>query len=202
MAGGVGALMPDLLAPLDPAGRHDPGCKLLIRLPADTRVSAVYGGVDGCYRYSLEQVWDADKPRAMVAMMNPSAAGESYNDMTVAKTGRIFRRLGYGSQVIVNACAYRATDRMRLLEVDDPVGPLNMLTILGCADRCALVVVAHGRLPGGLQRHADAMVAALRRNGHQLHVLRLTPDGVPMHPLARGKAHIPEDVVPAPWPAP
>ena len=35
--------------------------------------------------------------------------------------------------------------------------------------------------------------------GIQLEALRLTSDGVPMHPLARGKAFIPYDVEPVRW---
>jgi LmbE family N-acetylglucosaminyl deacetylase len=72
--------------------------------------------------------------------------------------------------------------------------------ILDMAARSDLIVVAHGRLPGDLQRHASAMCEALRAAGHRLHVLRLTTgDGVPVHPLARGRGHIPENVVPQPW---
>jgi hypothetical protein len=54
----------------------------------------------------------------------------------------------------------------------------------------SLIVIAHGNLPPSLQHHADAMVAVF---------LGLSGDGVPMHPLARGKSVIRENVNPQPW---
>jgi hypothetical protein len=120
-------------------------------------------------------------------------------DKTVSKTARMAKRLGFSGQFIGNVCSYRATDRMRLLEVPDPVGPRNHAAILEMAAESKMIVVAHGRLPGKLQVYADQAVKVLRGAGRALHVLRLTPDGVPVHPLARGKGHIPEDTVPQVW---
>ena len=105
---------------------HDVGCKRAIRLPADTTSGAEFSPCKQ-YRLKLVQRWSMG-PFILWCMMNPSIAGEqlgaqALSDATVAKTGRISRRLGFGGQMIGNACAYRATDRMRLLEVKDPVGP-------------------------------------------------------------------------------
>jgi hypothetical protein len=86
---------------------------------------------------------------------------------------------------------------MRLLEVDDPVGPSNHNCIREMAERASMIVIAHGLLPGDLQRHADAMCRLLLVEGHRLHVLRLTKGGVPSHPL-----YIPDNTNPAPWPGP
>ena len=177
---------------------HDPGCKRIIRRQPGIEATANFGGPNDCYRYNLIERW-GHGPLALWCMMNPSGAGAEGTDMTVAKTGRISRRLLMGGQMIANACAYRATDRMRLLEVADPVGPGNSAAILAMADKAGLIVVAHGRLPGALQQHADAMVAMLRLAGHRLWVLRLTPDNIPFHPLARGKGHVPEDIIPSIW---
>lgn len=182
-----------------PTAEHDPGGKTRIRLPADIVGGAEFGGDGKCYRYKLVRRWAAG-PMALFAMMNPSTADATEaNDPTVAKCCRMARRWGYGGLFVANACAYRATDRMRLLSVDDPVGPRNHAAILEMAAESSLVVIGHGRLPGALQRHANAMCQILQEADHQLHVLRLTPDGVPFHPLARGKGHIPEDILPSPW---
>ena len=185
-----------------PAAR-DPGGKTRIKIPAGWDTIAEFSGENGgcygdCYRHSLYHRW-TDGPLAMWGMMNPSMADCRCLDPTVAKTARISTRLGYGGQVIVNACAYRSTNKMGLLLVADPVGPGNHAAILRAARAAGIIIIAHGRLPGDLQKHADAMCRLLRDAGHKLHVLRLTDDGVPMHPLARGKRHIPEDVVPQPW---
>ncbi len=180
---------------------HDPGGKARWPMPPGWKVSAEFGGDGNCYRYNLFHSWGAGTGLAMWCLMNPSTADHRSLDPTVSKTARISRRLGYDGQFIANACAYRTTDRMRLLDVADPVGPNNAACILAMARESGIIVIAHGRLPGDLQKHADAMCRLLRDAGHshKLHVLRLTDDGVPMHPLARGKRHIPEDVVPQPW---
>lgn len=137
---------------------------------------------------------------ALFGMTNPSGADLRFGDMTVMKTSRIARRLGFGGQWIANSCAYRDVRPKGLLTVSDPVGPRNHAAIAEMAADAGLIVVAHGRLPGQLQRHADAMVTVLRSTGKPLHVLGLTEgDRVPMHPLARGKNHIPEDVEPFMW---
>ena len=178
---------------LDATQAHDPGGKTRIRIPADWKVGALFGGPNNQYRYKLMHRW-GEGPMVGWCCMNPSTADHHVLDPTVAKTARISRKLGYGGQYILNACAYRATDKMRLLEVDDPVGAQNLDTIKRTAENAALIVVAHGNLPRGLQRHADAMVDLLLKHGHALHVMRLSKSGVPWHPL-----YIPESVTPSPW---
>lgn len=177
---------------------HDPGGKRRLIIPADWTVTAEFGGEGDCCRYELSHRW-SDGPMVLWAMMNPSTADFRCLDPTVSKTARMSRLLGFGGQFIANAGAYRATDRMRLLETADPVGPGNHAAILSMAARSNLIVIAHGRLPGTLQKIADSMCRLLLGAGHKLHVLRLTPDGIPMHPLARGKGHIPYDTKPIFW---
>lgn len=177
-----------------PGVQHDAGGKTRIRIPAGWVVDAAFAGENDCYRLALKHIWNPKLPMALICMMNPSMADLNCLDPTVYKTSRIFKRLGFGGQFIANACAYRATDKMRLLTVSDPVGPCNIDAILGMAARSSLVVIAHGRLPRGLQRHADAMCSALRASGHKLHVLALTQDGTPKHPL-----YLRETIIPQPW---
>lgn len=180
------------------AAVHDPGGKSVWRLPPDTQGGAEFGGPGDCYRYKLFRRWAAG-PVCLFGMMNCSEARADVNDPTVSKVCQMARGWGFGGTLVANACAYRATDRMRLLEVDDPVGPRNHAAILEMAAEAKLVVIAHGRLPGNLQRHAHEMCELLQDAGYELHVLRLTEDGVPVHPLARGKAHIPITTRPQPW---
>jgi hypothetical protein len=132
-------------------------------------------------------------------MMNCSTGAADINDPTVAKVCQMARGWGFAGALIGNACAYRATNKMRLLDVADPVGPRNHAALLEMAAEAGLIVIAHGRLPGDLQVHANAMCRLLEDAGHRLHVLRLTDDGVPMHPLARGRRHIPVTTKPFPW---
>lgn len=152
------------------------------KIPAHWKVGAQFGGPYNQYRYVLMHRWGAGQMAGFM-MMNPSVADMACLDPTVAKTARIAKRLGYSGQYILNVCGYRATNKARLLEVADPVGPFNNSAIKLTAARCSIVVVGHGILPKGLQRHADAAVRLLRDSGHQLHVFKLTKGGVPQHPL-------------------
>jgi hypothetical protein len=188
--------MTDLLGAA--SDQHHHGCKRLIRLPPSWQVEATFDGPGGCWRYLLLHRWGPG-PLALYAMMNPSGADLHVGDATVMKTSRISMRLGYGGQIVVNACAYRGVQPKVLLTVADPVGPKNLATIERAARDASLIVVAHGNLPPRLQHQADAMVAVLQRTTKPLHVLGLSGDGVPMHPLARGKNAIRENVIPQPW---
>ena len=180
------------------AGKHDHGCKRIMRVPAGWQVE---GEISDCeqYRYKLSQRW-ADGPLALFCMMNPSGADLEVTDATVSKCARMANGWGYGGLMVANACAYRATDKNRLLEIDDPVGPRNSAAHLEMAAQAGIIVIAHGRLPKGLEHRADTMTQNLRNAGHTLHVLRLLGDGVPTHPLARGKGYVPEDTEPVSWP--
>jgi hypothetical protein len=100
-------------------GGHDPGGKARFRIPHGWTVDAAFDGPEDCYRIKLSHRW-GDGPMATWCLMNPSTADHRCLDPTVAKTARISKRLGFGGQFIANSCAYRATDRMRLLEVADP----------------------------------------------------------------------------------
>lgn len=179
-------------------GAHDPGGKRRIPLPSDWVVDAAFGGEELCFRYSLSHCWGSG-PMALWLMMNPSTADYRFLDPTVSKTGRISKRLGFGGQFIGNVAAYRATDKMRLLGVKDPLGPENHAAILDMASKADMIIVAHGKLPGNLQSLATDACDLLRNAGYRLHILRLTLDGVPSHPLARGKGYIPESTIPQLW---
>lgn len=177
--------------------KHDHGCKRVMRVPADWEVN---GEISACeqYRYKLSQRW-APGSLALFCMMNPSGADLDVTDATVSKCARMATGWGYGGLMVANACAYRATDNKRLLDVNDPVGPRNAAALLEMAAQAGIIIIAHGRLPKGLQHHADKMCEDLRNAGHTLHVLKLLSDGVPTHPLARGKGHISENINPFHW---
>lgn len=174
---------------------HDTGCKRKLLVPTGTEVTAQ---LDGAYRYKLQHRWGPG-PLVMFAMMNPSDADLIYTDATVAKSTRLAKLWGFGGLLVGNACAYRATQQKRLLEVKDPVGPGNASALVDMAIAADMVVIAHGRLPGNLQCHASTMSTILRNMGFELHILRILSGNCPAHPLGRGKGHIPEDIRPTLW---
>ena len=163
--------------------RHDPGGRVRIAWPAKSVVQCRFSAC-GYYRYELSEVWDATKPLVMWLLMNPSVAGMDYSDPTLRRTGDFARCWGYGGQLVGNVCAYRATDKNRLLEVADPVGPENHAALAAMAARAGIVVLAYGVLPGRLRECGITSVTKIRAwHPNKLHVLRLTKNGIPMHPL-------------------
>ena len=103
--------------------QHDPGGKVRLALSADVKSWADFGGDNKEYRYTLKRVWDASLGSVLFVMMNPSTADPYVDDPTVAKCQRYARAWGYGTLLVGNTFAYRATNQKDLLRVADPVGP-------------------------------------------------------------------------------
>ena len=160
---------------------HNAGGKVRLEWPQDSVVSAVFSECQK-YRYQLREIWDASKPLVLWVMMNPSVACTEYSDRTLSKTGKFARSWGYGGQLVGNVHAYRATDKSRLLEVNDPVGPKNDEMIQEMAAQAKTVVLAYGQPPKDLRARGEE-VASLLRQHRELCDLRLAQDGTPVHPL-------------------
>ena len=172
--------------------RHDAGGRLRPAWPAESNVSATFSEC-GRYRYQLREVWDPSGPVVLWLMMNPSVACLEYSDPTLRRTGNFTRRWGYGGQLVGNVHAYRNTNKNRLLDVTDPVGPENDRMIMEMANEARIVILAYGQPPSSLRRRGDHVVNLLRRHPHLCH-LRLARDGTPVHPL-----YLPANLEPQPW---
>jgi hypothetical protein len=169
----------------DPAP-HDPGGRVRLRVAAGIVSDAAFSPCRR-YRWWLERRWDAQPigggGHVALIGMNPSTADIDVNDPTVAGCVRRAQAWGFGALVMLNAFAYRSTDKTGLLTVADPVGEANDATITRLCATAARVVVAWGQPPRAL-RGRGAEVAAL------LHAIAATPlcfainaDGSPKHPL-------------------
>jgi hypothetical protein len=134
------------------------------------------------YRYQLREIWDPTRPLVLWILMNPSVACLDFSDPTLRKTGKFSRAWGYGGQLVGNVHAYRATDKNRLLEVADPVGPDNERAILAMAAEAKEVVLAYGQPPPAFRDRGRILAERLRLHPGLRH-LRLAKDGTPMHPL-------------------
>lgn len=170
---------------------HDPGGKVRPAWPADSTVTARFSDCQR-YRYQLREIWNPDQPLVLWLLMNPSVACIDYADPTLRKTGKFARAWGYGGQLVGNVHAYRATDKNRLLEVDDPVGPDNDRLILAMAAEAQTVVLAYGQPPKALRQRGQELTALLSDHQGLCH-LRLAKDGTPVHPL-----YLPESLRPQP----
>lgn len=175
---------------------HDPGGKVRLALPDGTVSTAIFGGARHEYRYTLSRTWAEGQPHAMFVMMNPSTADLTADDPSVAKCGRYARAWGYGGLYVGNTFAYRATDKKRLVEVDDPVGPDNDFHLVAMAKLACIVVFAYGQ-PGHPRlrtRGPELARLLMREAGIRPHVLRLANDGTPYHPL-----YLKETLQPIAW---
>ena len=172
--------------PVDPLIRRE-------HLKGDAPSTATYSP-DLSYRYDLTRVWDPVGRRANFLMLNPSTATELANDPTVERCERRARALGFGAFRVTNVFAFRATDPKRMRAHPEPVGrPENDAAILDAAAWADAVVCAWGTHGAHLGRGAE-VERLLRGAGHRLHVLGLSKEGHPKHPLYLGYA-----VQPQPW---
>jgi hypothetical protein len=163
---------------------HDPGGKTTLALPLWVRGAAVFDGPGDMYRYELSRVWDESKPVLFVIGMNPSTANSAFDDPTLYKVRHYAESWGYGTLLMGNVFAYRATDKKRLLEVSDPVGPENDQYLLDMADRAKLILFAYGSPHKSLLYRGPEVARLLaRKHARKLHVLELSKSGVPKHPL-------------------
>ena len=91
-----------------------------------------------------------------------------------------------------NVHAYRATDKRRLLEVEDPIGPKNDEMILAMAKEARTVILGYGQPPRALRARGAEIVNLLRNHPGLCH-LKLAKDGTPIHPL-----YLPSNLRPIP----
>ncbi|WP_084590763.1 DUF1643 domain-containing protein [Arenimonas metalli] len=169
---------------------HDAGGRSRLPWPEDSVVEPVFSSCQK-YRYRLSEVWDTNKSLVMWVLMNPSVACVDYRDPTLRKTGKFSRAWGYGGQLVANVHAYRATDKGRLLEVADPVGPDNDEMIRQMAQQAERIVLAFGKPPRRLRGRGQDVIKLLEDHS-DLCYLRMAKDGVtPFHPL-----YLPDDTVP------
>jgi hypothetical protein len=151
------------------------------------------------YRYHLWREWDPAARRMLLIMLNPSLADHLRDDHTITKSIAIARHLGCGRLDVGNLAGFRSPHPAALRAALDPVGPSNdrhLARMLGQAD---LVVCAWGANASLLPGRVQAVARMVRRAGVQTFALKLTNDGFPSHPLARGKGFIPTTVLPIPF---
>lgn len=144
---------------------------------------------DRIYRYSLSRDWrdlfSNSKPGYVAfCCLNPSTADETVDDPTIRRCIGFARAWGYGSMVMVNLFAIRATDPKVMLGTDAPVGPDNDAHLISHALKAALFIcgwAAHG----GHRDRANVVIRRIRTHtgATLLRLGDLTEGGFPRHPL-------------------
>lgn len=110
--------------------------------------------------------------------LNPSTADAITDDPTLRRCMRFARDWGYGSVVLANLFAYRATQPTELKTVAKPVGPRNNRWLRELAADADLVIAAWGNDGVLLDR-----ASAVRKMIPNLHCLKINGSGEPAHPL-------------------
>jgi len=130
------------------------------------------------WRYALFRRWDKRGPKAMFIGLNPSTATEIHDDPTVRRCALFAKRWGYGSLIMANIFAYRATYPNEMKAQEDPVGPMNDFYLTELSMTANIVVAAWGA--HGSFRDRGIQVARLIP---RMKCLGMTKDGHPKHPL-------------------
>ena len=146
------------------------------------------------YRYWLARdIGGAERGPALFILHNPSTADATADDPTIRRCIGYARRWRCRRMIAVNRFAVRGTDPgvVFAAATADPVGPLNDAAIARAAAvvtaASGIVVAAWGAFGANAaqrrfcRRRGEAVVELLA--GAELHVLGLTLDGHPCHPL-------------------
>jgi len=155
----------------------------------DDRGSAVLSD-DGQYRYRLSRTWDVEQPTLGWIMLNPSTADATEDDPTIRRCLGYARDWGYGSIIVGNLFALRATDPDDLHEHPAPVGSANDEHLQAICEEADRVIAAWGT-KGAIDGRASEVVSLL---DEELYALDTTKDGHPNHPLYQ-----PQDADPQPF---
>ena len=134
------------------------------------------------YRYALSRNWDSKKKTVLFIGLNPSTADKKIDDPTIRRCINYAQKWGYGSLIMVNLFAYRATIPTVLKNVKNPIGNDNDLHINELSKKVDLAVAAWGNEGSLLNR--DEEVKKIIPN---LMCLKINKSGQPAHPLYQKK---------------
>ena len=134
------------------------------------------------YRYALSRTWNGKKKTILFIGLNPSTADEKIDDPTIRRCINYAQNWGYGSLLMVNLFAYRATLPSELKNVKNPIGNDNDIQIIELSKKADIAVAAWGN--EGTLLNRDKEVKKIIPN---LMCLKINKSGQPSHPLYQKK---------------
>lgn len=146
-------------------------------LPAEIVRGATVSGC-GDYRYVLSRTWNPRAPTVLFIGLNPSTADAQRDDATSRICMHYAQRWGFGTLLLANLFAWRATQPADLFAATRPVGPRNNRTLRKLQSEAQLVICAWG--VGGAHLGRDRFVLDMLHTPYCLSRLR---GGQPGHPL-------------------
>ncbi|WP_207461809.1 DUF1643 domain-containing protein [Azospirillum sp. SYSU D00513] len=157
---------------------------------------------DSTHRFTLWRVWDDRLPYMQVIGLNPSTAHEEALDPTVTRVQRWAQAWGFGAFTMTNLFGFRSPHPTVMQASADPVGADNDHWLHTAFRGAGLVVAAWGNGGEFLDRAQRFLESRAGLGLPELHCLGVTANGSPIHPLARGRHRVPDDVQPILWPVP
>ncbi len=140
------------------------------------------------YRYLLARTWDAALGRLVSILLNPATATENQSDPTNTRGERRARMLGKGTNLFLNAFAFRSVDPRHMKEQEYPVGPENTEMIrrtLASMTPDDMLLLGWGN--DGRHMNQNARVLDIvKRSRVPAYALGINKSGAPKHPLYVG----------------
>ena len=141
----------------------------------------------GIFRYWLRRGWNQELPQCTFIGLNPSTADAASDDPTLRRCVGFAKNWGFGSLLLVNLFAMRATYPEMLRQATDPIGPRNYLWLRRAVDESSLVIAAWGN-GGNLLQQQSRLIPKLGN----LYCLGTTALGMPRHPLYCKRTCVPK----------
>lgn len=146
------------------------------------------------FRYLLWRTWSSEDPACLFIGLNPSTADELQDDPTIRRCRGFAESWGFGALWMANVFAFRSTMPAALRQQGgSAIGPRNDEYLLAASRAAGRVICAWGTHAKLLGRGAT-VARMLREGGVTPHVLRLTQEGYPGHPL-----YLPKTLEPVAW---
>jgi len=166
------------------------------------------------YRYLLQWEWDPTSAPLIVVMLNPSTADHLTMDPTIRRVVALAKRHGFGSVIVVNIAAFRATDPKDLVaqhklattapdaDVPNIWGSENWEFLMGAFEVAPELRMGSKPILVGWGAHeivdetgaGPMLTGSMMANKITPFCLGKTKSGAPKHPL-----YIANSVDPEPW---
>jgi hypothetical protein len=140
----------------------------------------------GKYRTRLWRIWDDEKPRMLLILLNPSTANAAEDDPTIRRGIGFAKREGCGGLEVVNLYGYRTRCPKALWDAAenvDIIGPGNPETILSMLRSVDGPIVCGWGTHGGLEAEFHIRGLAAHVDKPIYHLGPLNAGGMPKHPL-------------------
>jgi len=133
---------------------------------------------DRIYRYTLTRLWDEAKPTLLVIGLNPSTADETIDDPTIRRCIGFAKRWNFGTLLMGNIFAFRATDPKIMKVHAEPIGEDNDIWLIRMNQKADMTILAYGNHGKHLKRH-QAIIKLIS----EPYCFKVTKGGMPSHPL-------------------